>query len=127
MLLVYYTLAGHNTHGGKSVRSDATCHTWRYVHPVYKLKYNLTYQCRLVACAESPSGSPRLPTPVGTRSLTMQAKADSFVSLAHSDNAEVVPPTFADAELLPKLKSKHSFWRVINEYVKEKGPSPKAF
>ena len=40
------------------------------MHPVYKLKYNLPYQCRLVASTGSPSGSSRLPTPVGTRSPT---------------------------------------------------------
>ena len=70
MLLVYFTLSGRNPYSGTRGHTDATCHLWLYVHPVYKLEYILPYQHRSVTSTGSPSGSSRLPTPVGTRSPT---------------------------------------------------------
>ena len=69
MLLVYCTLSGRNAHGGKRVRSDATCRWWRYVHTRTSC-YTLPYRHSLVACTGSPYGSLLLPTPVSTRFTT---------------------------------------------------------
>ena len=79
MLVVYCTLSGRNHYGGTRGHTNATCHPWRYVHPVYKLNYTLLYRYRPVTSTGSPSRSSRLPTPVGTRSPTIVDEVDSVL------------------------------------------------
>ena len=118
VLLVYCNLSGRNPYGGTRGRTDATCHPWRHVHPVYKLKYTLPYQYRPVTFRGPPSGSSRLLTLDRSRSptgvLMLQKVAEENEEMLNSGVIE--PATSEWASPVELVQNKDGSLRFCVDY-----------